>query len=67
MKASFESSANMYQSTRLSFQGELDLHQHRCQNLKSRTTAMLGESINVFQFAIRVHLYGQLKVHASIS
>jgi hypothetical protein len=67
MKASLESSVNMYQSTRLNFQEELEGHKHGCENLKSRTTAMLGESINIFQFAIHVDVYRQLEVHITAS
>lgn len=64
---SLESSVNMYQSTRLNIQEEMDLPRHCCESLKSRTRALLGESFNVFKFAVCVHVLRHLEVHVTIS
>lgn len=64
---SLESSVNLYQSTRLNIQEEMDLPHHCCERLKSRTAAILGESFNVFKFAVCVHVRKHLEVHVTIS
>jgi hypothetical protein len=62
-----ESSVNMYQSSRLNIQEEMDFPQHCCEGLKSRSIAILSESFNVMQIAVRVHLHRQMEFHVAIS